>query len=175
MYMNESPKKQDLPTVKYKKNSIFNWIKRNHTGEHTERRSQQKSGVCESSIRSCRMEKKLAEANRKGNAYSSGMSGPFKEDQVGIEQESEMEAAPTINKKRKRTKKDMQMMQCGHCGRMGHCRPTLFDCLKNPKNMLLVQAEDAKQARKKGTSSRPCVTLSCLCTHFAVLSTVLST
>jgi hypothetical protein len=103
------------------------------------------------------------------------MSGPFKEDQVGIEQESEIEAAPTINKKQKRTKKDRQMMQCGHCGRIGHSRPTSFDCLKNPKNMLLVQAEDAKQAREKGTSSRHCVTLSCLCTHFAVLSTVLST
>jgi hypothetical protein len=85
--------------VKYKKNSIFSWIKRNHTGEHTERRSQQKSDVCESSIRSCRMEKKLAKANHKGNAYSSGMNGPFKEDQVEIEQGSEMEAAPTINKK----------------------------------------------------------------------------
>jgi hypothetical protein len=95
--------------------------------------------------------------------------------EFGIEQGSEMEAAPTINKKRKRKKKDMQMVQCGHCGRMGHLRPTSFDCLKNPKNMLLVQAENAKQAREKGTSSRPCVTLSCLCTHFAVLSTVLST
>jgi hypothetical protein len=68
----------------------------------------------------------------------------------------------------------MQMVQCGHCGRMGHLRPISFDCLKNPKNMLLVQAEDVKHAREKGTSSRPCVKLSCLCTHFAVLSTVLS-
>jgi hypothetical protein len=118
------------------------------------------------------MKKKLAEGNC--NAYSSGMSGPFKDDQVGTEQGSEMEEAPTINKKRKRTKKDKQMVRCGHCGRMGHLRPTSFDCLKNPKNMLLVQAEDAKQAREKGTSSRPCVTLSCLCTHFAVLYTVLS-
>ncbi len=175
MCMNESPKKQDLPTVKYKKNSICNWIKRNHTGEHAERRSQQKSGVCESFIRSCRMKKKQAEANWKGDAYSSGMSGPFKEDEVGTEQGSEMEEALTINKKRKRSKKDKQMMKCGHCGRMGHSRPTSFDCLKNPKNMLLVQAEDAKQAREKGTSSRHCVTLSCLCTHFAVLATVLST
>jgi hypothetical protein len=33
------------------------------------------------------------------------MSGPFKDDQVGIEQGSEMEAATTINMKRKRTKK----------------------------------------------------------------------
>jgi hypothetical protein len=45
------------------------------------------------------MKKKLAKANHKGNAYSSGMNGPFKEDQVEIEQGSEMEAAPTINKK----------------------------------------------------------------------------
>jgi hypothetical protein len=118
------------------------------------------------------MKKKQAEANWKGDANSSGMSGPFKEDEVGTEQGSEMEEALTINKKRKRSKKDKQMVRCGHCGRMGHSRTTLFDCLKNPKNtLLLVRAEDAKQAHEKGTSSRPCVTSSCLRTHFAVLST----
>jgi hypothetical protein len=89
---------------------------------------------------------KKAEANRKENEYSSScVSGPFIDDAVGIQQGSEMNDAPTINRKQKRTKKEKQMVWCGHCGRMDHSRRTSFDCLKNPKNMLLVGAEDTKR------------------------------
>jgi hypothetical protein len=92
---------------------------------------------------------KLADSNRKGKQYSSGMSGPFEEDGVGTQQAM----APTISNKRRKTNKEKEIMKCGHCGRMGHSRRTSFDCLQNPKRMAQDRAEEdtKQQAREKGT------------------------
>jgi hypothetical protein len=46
---------------------------------------------------------------------------------------------------------------------MGHTRRNSFDCLKNPQNMIGEEdTKQAKQARKEGALSAPCVTLRCV-------------
>ena len=70
--------------------------------------------------------KKLAAENRKGLQYSSGMGGPFAEDEV---------ATAGTKRKREYCKKQMNDSLCRHCGGVGHTRTNCKHCLKNNKYM----------------------------------------
>ncbi len=100
------------------------------------------------------MRKKQALDNQKGLTYSTGMSGPFKEDAV---------------QKRKcaRREKQLKDVQCKHCGRDGHLTTNSSLCLKNKTFMtenhstVVEETNVAKMAPNQAHKSGK--TKSCLC------------
>ena len=98
--------------------------------------------------------KKQALDNQKGLTYSTGMSGPFKENAV---------------QKRKCARREKQPndVQCKHCGRNGHLRTNYSLCLKNKKFMtknrstVAEETNVAKMPANRGRESGK--TKSCLC------------
>jgi hypothetical protein len=90
---------------------------------------------------------KLIADNRKDLMYSSGMSGPFSEDQ---QMEDDTDTPHTLKRKRPNKKPSNANIKCPHCGLMGHQRTSSAKCLKN-KRFMEQERKLANIAREKGT------------------------
>ena len=89
--------------------------------------------------------KKLAEENRKGLQYGSGMVGAFQEDH---QQSTTGEQEPTRKRKKQYKKSSSSKQTCPHCNLIGHVCPTHGSCLTNPVNMAPKQKTTGEEEQK---------------------------
>jgi hypothetical protein len=92
---------------------------------------------------------KLIADNRKSLSYSSGMSGPFAEDQ---KEEDETNTPRTLKRKRGKNKPIDKNIKCNKCDEVGHARSSSLKCVYNKRNMAEAKLR-ANEAREKGTYS----------------------
>jgi hypothetical protein len=90
---------------------------------------------------------KLIADNQKSLNYSSGMAGPFAEDQT---EEDDTNTPRTLKRKRSKTKPINNNIKCNKCFAVGHARSNSLKCIYNKKNMEEVKKR-ANEAREKGT------------------------